>query len=191
MTPRPPFILPAFRRLCEPIAYRPKGMFFSELFLFLRECDRRRVDVVIESGVKHGQSTHVLAAAFWGRVMSIDRAFLPSFLATAPPGQYVEGDATVEIPRILSNICPTGRRVGVLIDGPKGAAALALKDVCLRMPCVEVVGIHDLPPGHGERLHSHEATFREYFGRELDQLIPAAVAVKYPYGPGLGLWGRV
>lgn len=189
---REPFILPTFRRLCAPIPYRPKGMFFSELFLFLRACDQRRVEVILESGVKHGSSTHVLAAAFWGRLMSIDRAFLPSFVKDAPPGvALVEGDATWEIPRMLSNICPTGQRVGVLIDGPKGAAALALKDACLRMSCVEVVGIHDVPLGQGERQHSHDATFREYFGRELDRLIPAAVAAKYPNGPGLGLWGRV
>jgi len=187
---RAPFILPTFRRLCEQIPYRHKGMFFSELFLFLRACDRRRVEVILESGVKHGQSTHVLAAAFWGRVISIDRTFLPSFLATAPPGvQFVDGDATREIPRLLGFF--ETARVGVLIDGPKGAAALALKDACLRMPCVEVVGVHDVPRGHNERLHSHDPTFREYFGRELDSLIPAAVAAKYPYGPGLGLWGRV
>lgn len=188
---REPFILPTFRARCATMPYRPKGMFFSELFLFLRACDRRRVEVILESGVKHGQSTHVLAVAFWGRVLSIDQAFLPSFLATAPAGQFVEGDATVEIPRILDNICPTGQRVGVLIDGPKGAAALALKDACLRMPCVEVVGVHDVAVGQGERQHSHDATFREYFARELDALIPAAVAAKYPNGPGLGLWGRV
>lgn len=187
---REPFIMPTFRRLCEQLPYRHKGMFFSELFLFLRACDQRRVEVILESGVKHGSSTQVLAAAFWGRVISIDRAFLPSFLAAAPAGvELVHGDATVEIPRLLTSL--TGQRVGVLIDGPKGAAALALKDVCLQAPHVEVVGIHDLPRGRGERLHSHDVTFRQYFGRELDRLIPAAVAAKYPYGPGLGLWGRV
>src|SRR5687767_3534845 len=98
---RPPFILPTFRRLCEPIRYRPKGMFFSELFLFLRACDQRRVEVILESGVKHGNSTHVLAAAFWGRLVSIDRAFLSSFVVSAPPDvEMVKGDATREIPRL-------------------------------------------------------------------------------------------
>lgn len=184
-----PFILPAFRRICEEIPYRQKGIFFSELFLFLRACDRRHVDVVIESGVKYGSSTHVLATAFWGRLMSIDRAFLPAFMRDCPAGvQLIEGDAVQEIPRILGSL--EGQRVGVLIDGPKGAAALALKDASLQHACVQVVGVHDLLPGHGERLHSHDTTFREYFGRQLDALLPAAVTAKYPHGPGLAVWSR-
>jgi hypothetical protein len=189
MMSREPFILPTFRRICERIPYRQKSIFFSELFLFLRACDQRRVEVIIESGVKHGGSTSVLAAAFWGRLLSIDRAFLPSFVRTCPPGvQLIEGDATREIPRLLGNL--EGLRVGVLIDGPKGAAAQALKDVCLQHACVEVVGVHDVARGQGERRHSHEATFREYFGRELDGLLPAASVKKYPSGPGLALWSR-
>lgn len=184
-----PFILPVFRKVCEQIPYRHKSIFFSELFLFLRACDHRRVDLIVESGVKHGGSTQVLATAFGGRLMSIDRAFLPSFLKTCPRGvQLIEGDATREIPRILGTL--DGHRVGVLIDGPKGDRALALKDTCLQHACVEVVGIHDLPPGHGEQLHSHDTTFRQYFGRELDALLPAAVTAKYPYGPGLAVWRR-
>lgn len=185
-----PFILPAFRRICEQLPYREKSLFFSELFLFLRACDQRRVDVIIESGVKHGGSTHVLAAAFWGRLISIDRAFLPSFLETRPRDvQFVTGDATREVPRILGAL-EEGQRVGVLIDGPKGATARALKDACLAHACVRVVGIHDLAPGHGEQLHSHDATFRQYFGRDLDRLLPAAATAKYPYGPGLAVWSR-
>ncbi len=186
---REPFILPTFRHLCEQLPYRPKGMFFSELFLFLRACDERRVDVVIESGVKHGNSTHVLAAAFWGRIVSIDRDFLPTFVATCPSRvEMVRGDATREIPRLLEPLA--GQRVAVLIDGPKGWAASALKDVCLQTAAVEVVGIHDQPRGRGEWRHSHDPTFRQYFGRELDRLLPPAVTAKYPYGPGLGLWRR-
>lgn len=188
---REPFILPTFRRICEQLPYRTKGMFFSELFLFLRACDERNVDVIIESGVKHGGSTHVLAAAFWGRLISIDRAFLPSFMETRPANvDLIEDDARLAIPRIVGHLQPTGRRVGVLIDGPKGDAALALKDVCLQSAAVEVVGIHDLPPGRGEFRHSHDPTFRQYFGRDLDRLVSAAAAAKYPYGPGLGLWRR-
>lgn len=188
-SPRPPFILPTFRRLCEQLPYRSKGMFFSELFLFLRACDERNVDVILESGVKHGSSTHVLAAAFWGRIVSIDRQFLPTFLRTRPPRvELVSGDATVLIPRLLSDL--TGHRVGVLIDGPKGRPALTLKDACLQSLAVHVVGIHDVPPGRGEWRHSHDATFRQYFGRELDRLLPPVATAKYPYGPGLALWRR-
>jgi hypothetical protein len=186
---REPFILPTFRRLCEQLVYRPKSVFFSELFLFLRACDRHHVDVVIESGVKHGGSTCVLAAAFWGRLLSIDRAFLPEFLASCPSHvQLIAGDSTREIPCILGSL--QGQRVAVLIDGPKGAAALALKDACLQHRCVRVVGIHDCAAGQGEQLHSHDATFREYFGRELDRLLPADVTAKYPSGPGLAVWTR-
>ena len=181
-------ILPTFRAICARTPYRPKGIFYSEAFLFLKECDRRFVKQIIESGVKHGCSTALLAAAFEGPMISIDQTFSTRFAASAGV-RLVRGDACVELPRLLS--ARTGQRVGVLIDGPKGAKALALKDVCLTFPCVQVVGIHDLPRGRGETRHSHDWTFRDYYGRELDALMPAAMMTKYPYGPGLGIWERL
>lgn len=182
-------VLPSFRAACEALGYRPKSVFFSELFLFLRECDDRRIDVVIESGVKFGGSTQVLAATFWGRVISIDRSFLPEFRRAAPLGvRLVQGEAAHEIPRLLQAL--NGQRVAVLIDGPKGERALALKDQCLQVECVQLVAVHDVAAGLGELRHSTESTFRRYYGRALDQLLPADMQTKYPFGPGLGLWGR-
>lgn len=184
-----PLILPAFRAICTHIPYAPKGMFFSELFLFLRECERRDVTTIIESGVKFGGSTRVLAATFTGRVISVDQKFRAEFLAHPPAGvQLLEGDARHEIPRLLDGL--STQRVGVLIDGPKGMTALSLKDRCLTYSCVQLVGIHDLPASHGETKHSQDETFREYFGRELDALLPVEMRKKYPKGPGLGIWGR-
>ena len=181
-----PVLLPVFRAVCERTPYQPKGIFFSELFLFLRACDAAFVDQVIESGVKHGMSTRVLAAVYGGHVISIDQRFPRAF--QAPAGvRLVRGDARVELPRLLA---AARGRVAVLIDGPKGRKALVLKDACLAYPGVHLVGIHDLPRGYGEQAHSHDPTFRTYYGRDLDRLMPAAMTAKYPDGPGLGIWKR-
>jgi hypothetical protein len=185
-----PFTLPAFRAICETVPYRPKSIFYAELYLFLRECSRRFVEVVIETGVKHGGSTALLADAFDGPVFSIDQRFLASFLAQAPSRvRLVEGDARVEVPRLLAGEL-ADRRIGILIDGPKGEAALRLQAVCWARPCVQVVAIHDLPMGHGEHQHSHDETFQTYYAPAFGHLVPPAMAAKYPHGPGLALWSR-
>lgn len=174
--------LAAFTRLCADYPYVQKGMFYSELFLFLEACWQAHVSRLIESGVKFGFSTRLLRAAFSGSMISIDREPCPT-----PQGvTFVRGDAALMLPGIVAGrpfLCS-----GILIDGPKGDTALALKDACLRHRAVRVVAIHDLPRGHGETCHSHDPTYRHVAGRELDALIAHAYAAKYPNGPGLAVW---
>lgn len=187
--------LPDFRTICTAVGYRPKGIFFSELFLFLRACQQAFVDIIIESGVKNGTSTDVLAAAFPGPMISID--LVPPTRWGVTPGNtllvghraFITGDAAVLIPEQLDKL-GGATKVAVLIDGPKGDRARALRDVCLARPNVRLVAIHDEPLGGGETRHSHDATFREYYGQGLDELVPAEWRKKYPKGPGLAIWSR-
>lgn len=175
--------LTEFQMIAAQTPYVKNGMFYSEVFLFLQECSRRLVDLVIESGVNFGMSTRMLAAAFNGDVVSIDRRFI-----IEPPERvrFVEGEAVEVLPELLQEY--HDRRVGILLDGPKGRTALALKDACFTYDCVRVVAIHDSSQGSGEHVHSHDAHFRRACGEQLDRAVLPEYAAKYPKGPGLGVW---
>lgn len=179
-----------FAEICLSLPYRDKGMFYSEVYLFLLACSAHGVDLIIESGVKNGMSTRLLASAWPGELVSIDKDLRS--LGSLEPLQGVRllhGDARKEIPALLS--VSRGRRAGVLIDGPKGSAALALKDAIWEAPEVRVAAIHDLPLGaSGSSRHSHEAEFRRQVGASLDGLINHHYRDKYPFGPGLALWEK-
>jgi hypothetical protein len=171
-----------FEAICREHPYRDKGIFYSEAFLFLEACRWQRVNALVESGVKGGMSTQLLRAAFAGEMTSIDQ--VP---CRVPAGvTFVRGDAFVAIAPILR--ARPHARVGILIDGPKGTLALALKDRCFEYPQVRFVAIHDQPRGHGEAAHSHNRGFRSDVGTRLDALIASDYAAKYPSGPGLALW---
>lgn len=169
-----------FAEATAGVTYTPKGIFFSEVFLFLRACVAAGVSRVIESGVKHGTSTRLIAASFAGSLVSIDRHF---FIEPPDGVTFIEGDSQALLPRLLVRSVTTG----VLIDGPKGPAALALKDVCLNAGAA-VVAVHDVAPGHGEHWHSQDAACRAVAAM-LDAPIPVRVRLKYPIGPGLAIWG--
>jgi hypothetical protein len=175
-----------FHALIDRHPYLPKGVFYSELFLFLWLCGRVRASHVIESGVKFGMSSRVLASVYRGHVFSIDKAPGVQF----PPGVIgLVGDAFVRIPQLLADFSPRDR-IGVLIDGPKGAEALRLREIVWRHPAVHVVAVHDQAPGVGETVHSHDDSFRGWIGDELDARIDSPYARKYPDGPGLAVWVR-
>jgi hypothetical protein len=173
-----------FAEVARAVPYVRKGMFYSEVFLFLQHCAQARVDCVIESGVRDGISTRLLHGAFRGEICSIERR---REVAAPVAGAMVYGDACTVLPALLAGPY-LHRRVGILIDGPKDGVALALKDTCLAYPATQVVGIHDLPPGGGETAHSFDEAFRATAGDPLDALIVDPYREKYPRGPGLAIW---
>jgi len=173
----------AFSTAIAGIDYAPRGMWFSELFLFLSTCATAGVTLLVESGVRHGTSTRVLAAVGLAPIIAID---LKHFEVGPVAGvRFITGDAREVVPRLLRQ--HRDQRIGVLLDGPKGPKGLQLKDVCLHAPNVEVVGCHDVAAGHGETWHSHAPSMR-LLARGFDTRIPAAVLLADPLGPGLGVW---
>lgn len=175
-----------FDAVAQAHPYRVKGIFYSEMFLFVRTCLQAGVTLVIESGVRHGMSTAILAAVKRWPVISIDRS--ESALAGTPPDgvTFVHGEAQTVLPDLLSRSGAT--RIGVLIDGPKGDEARTLKDMCLIYPAVKVVAIHNPERGFGETMHTHDPEWAQ--ARVLDRFVPAEVRDLYPNGPGLSLWAR-
>ncbi len=177
-----------FEEICKSVPYRRKGMFYSEVFLFLQACQRHQVETIIESGVKLGMSTALLRAAFSGELISIDKEACQLPIEEV---DFMQGDSRKLIPQILRQ--SAGRRVAVLIDGPKGAEAVKLMWLCLGWANVRLVGVHDLLPSVSgplaESCHSHDRRFRESFG-QLDELIKHDYRLKYPQGPGLAIWEK-
>jgi hypothetical protein len=167
------------------IEYAEKGMFFSELFLFLQVCEQKGVTLILESGVSRGVSTRVLNALMPTKVISVSWR---EPIEPLPDADIRIGDGMKIIPQLIAEY--HDETIGVLLDGPKGEEALALKLVCFRFPNVEVVACHDQQPGKGEAYHSKERTFRTAVGKKLDARIPEPYASSYPSGPGLGVWTR-
>jgi hypothetical protein len=183
--------LERFADICRANPYRHKGMFYSEVFLFLQCCANHDVDIIVESGVKFGMSTALLRAGFDGVLISIDKD------GVAPPIKdviFFQGDSRKIIPQVLLEFAT--QRVAVLIDGPKGSAAVALMWDAMRWECVRLVGVHDLPRASEsnaaavETQHSHDPYFREVMGNQLDDLIQHDYRRKYPNGPGLAIWEK-
>jgi predicted O-methyltransferase YrrM len=168
------------------VAYVAKGMFYSELYLFLERCERARVNYIIESGVRYGMSTRLLAAAFDGRIVSVD---LDRTITPPPRVEFHNADARDFIPALLRTSAK-GDRIGVLIDGPKGKDAYALRDFALTARRVRVIAIHDVKrPGHGEQEHSLDPAFRAR-AHMLDARIPPIYRRKWPDGHGIAIWER-
>lgn len=165
------------------VDYRDRGMWFSELYLFLSLCVAAGVDLVIESGVKHGTSTRTIAAVGIP-LISVD---VKSFVVGRLPGvTFVTGLAQTVIPPMLKR--HRDRRIGVLLDGPKGPVdGVGFVPACLASSAVHVVGCHDVKRGHGESRHSHEPDFRAA-SAVLDTKIPRTFQRACPDGPGLGVW---
>lgn len=171
-----------FYHLCKRHPYENKGIFYSELFLFLSSCSFYNVETIIESGTYKGYATRILADAWHTPIHTIDRT---QVLKTEGNIIAYEGEAPTIIPSLMVLKCDT--KIGVLIDGPKGHKALDLKDYLFQHPQVQVVAIHDLPEGHGETYHSHQ----EFNDRPmLDALVTEPYKSKYPKGPGLAVWER-
>jgi hypothetical protein len=178
----------SFEAICHALPYRNKGMFYSEVFFFLQACAAHGVDLIIESGVKNGMSTRLIASAWPGQLVSIDKD--SGALDPVQGVDFLHGYSQDLIPMVLAE--SRGRRVAVLIDGPKGSAALALKDAIWEEPEVKLVAIHDLPLGAapGSSRHSQLPEYRRRVGLRLDAIMKHHYRDKYPGGPGLAIWEK-
>lgn len=168
-----------FQRATAHLAYVPKGVMFSELYLFHRACLDAGVEAIAESGVANGLSTRVLRALGWA-VTSFDKdaRFVPQDLRDV----VTIADGRLAIPAWVA--AHRAQRVAVLLDGPKGPKGAAVRDWCLTQPQVRVVAQHDSPKGLGETRHSREAQFA--LAGVLDAQIPSDAPVRA--ANGLGIW---
>lgn len=167
------------------VAYHHRGAFFSELYLFVSLCLDRGVTRVIESGVYHGVSTRLFREIWPGHVTSIESR--PEHVPADLLDGVLVGDGSELVPTLVDSFHSDA--VGIFLDGPKGAAAMMLREWCLGQPNVRVVAQHDSPIGSGELIHSYDHDFRRVFGDALDARIDPALRSQYVHGcPGMGVW---
>lgn len=124
-----------------------------EMAFFLAACDVLSVKAVIESGRQDGYSTEIFghwARARGAEITSIDleedepRAQRCRARLAGLPLNLVKGNAFVEVGRAVERM--RGRRTAVLIDGPKGFAAMSLMAATLENH-VELLALHNIAEG--------------------------------------------
>lgn len=134
--------------------YEEKGVFNSELLLFISVVELLEPDRIVESGRARGHSTKVLAEYFEDRDIDIisieqirgsdDDKIARDKLAGHEQVELLYGDSREIIDSELES------STVVLIDGPKGDEALKMTLDLLKQDEPEAVFIHDL---HRNTLH--------------------------------------
>jgi len=131
--------------------YQERGILNSEMLAVCALSKSLGVDVAIESGRARGQSTHVLARCFQGsptRVISVelyrdeDAKFAEGQLSGFDHVELLYGDSTVLLPELVAGL--EGKRIAVLLDGPKGQVAIDLARKLFELsPGVVAAFMHD------------------------------------------------
>ena len=193
------------------IRWRRKGMFPSEVLAFCVLAKHLELSHIYESGMAMGYSTESLATLLKLPITSFDlagyglwRHWLTRFrLSRFNNLEIYQGNSKRMLPSMLEK-SKDGDRIGLIIDGPKGLAAVELADnLARRFSQIKLIGIHDIGQGRDSefrRLYqglgwqgfaTDDQWFRKHVG-ELDERIIIKSGFeeaikKYPRGPGIGL----
>ena len=132
--------------------YEPRGILHSEMALIIHICRRLGIEVVIESGRARGQSTYMLAKYLPDAVIySVelrnhpDEAIARERLAGFGNIGLYSGDGAVMVPKLTGRDSESDpSRTAILLDGPKGAAAVSILEECFQYPHVLAGFIHDM-----------------------------------------------
>lgn len=132
--------------------YEPKGIFNSEMAAVIAMALAMGVDTFIESGRARGHSTLLLARHLglagiaidsFDRARDANAEYAEAKLASFPNLHLHYGDSRLAIPEFLAGL--GGRRIALLIDGPKDRKAFNLLSDCLiRSDAIAVAFVHDL-----------------------------------------------
>ena len=143
-----------FRRVAtEP--YEHRGILHSELALIIFVARALGIERFVESGRARAQSTYILGKYLPDvEIHSVDARDGPDerygrdrVLHMANIELY-QGDGMELVPQIVDD---DERQTAILLDGPKGHAALDLIETCFQRPHVRVGFIHDMRRlDHGE-----------------------------------------
>ena len=145
----------AYPRLAELAheTYEPRGIFNSEMAAVIALSVATGVDVFVESGRARGHSTLLLAKHLgpvgiaihsFDRDRNADAVYSEAKLTGLPRLHLHYGDSRLLIPQFVAGLA--GKRIGLLVDGPKDRKAFALLSDCLiRSDDIAVAFVHDLP----------------------------------------------
>ncbi len=161
------------RHRFAPLAdgYEERGILSSEMLAVCALSEQLGADVVIESGRCRGQSTAMLARYFEGsatRIVSMelergeDADFAESRLSRYPHVELLYGDSLRIIPELLAGL--DGRRVSLLLDGPKGNPAIDfIERVFAEHANVIGAFLHDMRRGTPQRERLDTGPWRVFF----------------------------
>jgi hypothetical protein len=193
------------------IRWQRKGMFPSEVLAFCTLAKRLGLNRIFESGMAMGYSTEILTTLLKSPITSFDLAgygLWRHWLTRIRLRKYknldiYRGNSKVMLPPMLEQ-SKGDDRVGLIIDGPKGLAAVELADtLARRFSQIRLIGIHDIGQGRDSefrRLYqglgwqgfaTDDQQFRAHVGILDEQIITDSgfeeAIRKYPRGPGIGL----
>jgi hypothetical protein len=150
--------------------YEERGILHSEMLAVCALCDEIGIEVIIESGRCRGQSTLTLARYFEDQhvqLISIELVrdenalFAEERLAHYGNVQLLYGDSRKLMPRLVGELA--GKRIAVLLDGPKGQIAIDLvKTLIQQSENIVVAFFHDMRKGVPQR-SIMENNFRRVF----------------------------
>lgn len=193
-------------RVVGSIGYTKDGIFPSEAIIFLAQCKKHKIDIIIESGVKHGYSTTTLGHSGCD-MHSIDIIMFDTTRQKFADNEKVhlyEGDSRKIMEGIIKE--HPNKNIACMIDGPKGKLAINLAKMALSYENVKFIGIHDIAREFSEdRITTINNTFpdKEIFitsdhkqmridegFNELDAKIVPQIDMRifkrFPNGPGFG-----
>jgi len=174
----------AFQKMTADLAWLPRGVMYSEMYLFSVTCQQQGVTAIAESGVANGMSTRLLRRV-WDDVTSFE--WNTNGLAPDLAKSIVMGDGRALVPEWVS--ARPRQRLGVFVDGPKGPPARPLREWCLEQPQVRVFAQHDYEMGsEGEDLHGNDPAFRRDVSSVLDKDIEPRQMTKRLDKRGIGIW---
>lgn len=136
--------------------WHKKGIFFTEALAFVTMCKIHKVNTIIESGVRNGDSTEMWLKFFGDdiKVISVDLMQYKQDVNAAINRlshyenlEFREGDGQVVVPDIVRSL-PEDAVVGVLLDGPKEFGAMRIAETSfLISDKVKFISIHDMGNG--------------------------------------------
>lgn len=162
-----------FRQVID--THEERGILHSEMLAICAVCDELDVEVIIESGRARGQSTYMLAKYFRSQPVKIisidwkgsyyfseeDDTFARERLAPYDNVEILYGDSLQVMPELVRKLA--GKRIAVLLDGPKGQVAMDLLRRLISEPeDIVAAFFHDTMKGTPQR-QSLEDTFARVF----------------------------
>ena len=164
-------IVDKFIKKNNELTYFAQGIFFSEGFAFVNFCKIFDCDVVIESGLRFGGSTRMFLNYFDDEIEINTNDLMD--LQFAGQIQNTIDDIKKNYPNRNWNFYPgdgekvvidlikkyEGKKIAILLDGPKYELALKIQEKCFEFDNVKFVAIHDMGQGPwNRRSHVKEIT---------------------------------
>lgn len=165
----------SFKNILQSIQkFESKGIFNSEMLLFISLVKYFGIKLIIESGRAKGQSSQIIALSCKNssyKIYSIEaETYSPDIkvafnnLKNFKNLNLLFGNSFNIIPKLITEECC------ILIDGPKGAGAIRLAKILIEKPLVKAIFIHDLHKDSPYRLFAEKIFNNCFFTDDLDYI---------------------